>query len=51
MHFLFPYLFRSHPEFMAALSGLVDPQIEYPLLNDPDFQDPGSSGRGTGSGA
>jgi hypothetical protein len=35
-------LFKSHAEFMAALSRLVDPQIEYPLLNDPQFQDPAS---------
>lgn len=36
-------LFKSHTEFMAALSRLVDPQIEYPLLNDPLFQEPSSS--------
>jgi hypothetical protein len=36
------YLFKSHTEFMADLSRLVDPQIEYPLLNDPQFRDPGS---------
>lgn len=35
------HLFKSHTEFMAALSRLVDPQIGYPLLNDPQFQDPG----------
>jgi hypothetical protein len=28
---------------MGALSQLVDPQIEYPLLNNPAFEDPGSS--------
>jgi hypothetical protein len=36
------YLFKSHAEFMAVLSRLVDPQVEYPLLNDPQFQDPAS---------
>jgi len=35
------YVFRDHKEFMAELSRLVDPQIGYPLLNDPDFRDPG----------
>jgi hypothetical protein len=25
---------------MASLSRLVGPQVEYPLLNDPQFQDP-----------
>jgi hypothetical protein len=34
------HLFKSHTEFMTALSRIVDPQIEYPLLNDPEFQDP-----------
>jgi hypothetical protein len=34
-------LFRNHAEFMASLSRLVDPQVQYPLLNDPQFQDPG----------
>jgi hypothetical protein len=37
-------LFRNHSEFMASLSQLVDPQIEYPLLNDPQFRDPETSG-------
>jgi hypothetical protein len=35
------YLFRDHTELMAELSRLVDPQIGHPLLNDPDFRDPG----------
>ena len=35
-------LFKNHTEFMAALSRLVDPRIKLPLLNDPQFQDPGS---------
>jgi hypothetical protein len=34
------FLFRNHAEFMASLSRLVGPQVEYPLLNDPQFQDP-----------
>ena len=34
------YLFRNHGEFVASLSRLVDPQIEHPLLNDPQFRDP-----------
>jgi hypothetical protein len=38
------YLFRDHAEFMAALSRFVDPQTEYPLLNDPQFRDPEASG-------
>jgi hypothetical protein len=38
------YLFRDHAEFMASLSQLVDPQIEYPLLNDPEFRDPATPG-------
>lgn len=33
-------LFRNHAELMASLSEFVDPQIECPLLNDPQFQDP-----------
>lgn len=37
------YLFKDHAEFMTHLSRLVDPQIEYPLLNDPDFRDPSLS--------
>lgn len=40
------YLFRSHAEFMADLSRLVNPQIEHPLLNDPRCQAPGGSGSG-----
>ena len=31
--------FRNHGEFTASLSKLVDPQIAYPLLNDPQFRD------------
>jgi hypothetical protein len=38
------YLFKGHAEFVAALSRLVDPQIGCPLLNDPQFQDPGGVG-------
>jgi hypothetical protein len=38
------YLLRNHAEFMASLSRLVDPQIEHPLLNDPQFRDPEISG-------
>ena len=38
------YLFRNHADFMASLSQRVDPQIEYPLLNDPQFRDPETSG-------
>ena len=34
------YLFKSHIELMAALTKVVDPQIESPLANDPQFQDP-----------
>lgn len=34
------YLFRSHAEFMASLSQFVQAQIDYPLLNDPQFRDP-----------
>jgi hypothetical protein len=34
-------LIHGHAEFMAALSRLIDPQIGYPLLNDPGFLDPG----------
>ena len=37
-------LFKGHAEFMAELSRDVDPQIEYPLLNDPQFQDPSNAG-------
>jgi hypothetical protein len=37
------YLFKDHVEFMAALNRIVDPQIGYPLLNDPQFQSPGTS--------
>ena len=37
------YLFRNHVEYMASLSQLVDPQIGYPLLNDPQFCDPEAS--------
>ncbi len=37
------YLFKSHTEFMAKLSQVVDPQIDYPLLNDPEFREPSSS--------
>ena len=42
------YLFRNHSEFIAALSRFVDPQIEHPLLNDPQFQDPGICGKESG---
>jgi hypothetical protein len=35
------HLFKGHAEFLAALSRLVDPQIEYPLLNDPQFREDG----------
>lgn len=45
------YLLRDHAEFMAALSRFVDPQTGHPLLNDLEFQDPGGSGDGDGSGA
>ena len=34
------YLFPNHAEFMESLSQLVDPQIERPLFNDPQFRDP-----------
>ncbi len=34
------YLFQNHQEFMHALSQVVDPQLEYPLLNDPQFRAP-----------
>ena len=37
------YLFPDHAAFMASLSRLVDPQIGYPLLNDPQFRDPAGS--------
>ncbi len=36
------YLFRNHLEFMTKLRQWVDPQIGYPLTNDPQFQDPES---------
>ena len=35
-------LYKGHKEFMEGLSRLVNPQIESPLLNDPQFQDPGA---------
>jgi hypothetical protein len=31
--------------YMAELSRLVDPQIALPVLNDPQFQDPGGVSR------
>jgi hypothetical protein len=34
------HLFKSHGEFMAALSAMVNPQNQFPLLNDPQFQEP-----------
>jgi hypothetical protein len=37
------YLFKSHGDFMASLSSMVDPQIGYPVLTDPGFCDPGLS--------
>lgn len=36
------YLFQSHAEFMKSLCKFVDPQIDSPLLNDPQFRDPES---------
>lgn len=35
------YLFDTHQAYMDLLSQFVDPQIGYPLLNDPQFRQPG----------
>jgi hypothetical protein len=37
------HLFKSHDDFVAALSAIVDPQIGAPLLNDPQFRNPVSA--------
>ena len=34
------YLFDCHAGYMEQLSRTVDPQLKYPLLNDPQFIDP-----------
>lgn len=34
------HMFDCHATFMSRLSEHVDPQSEFPLLNDPQFADP-----------
>jgi hypothetical protein len=34
------HLFDCHTNFVSRLSEYVDPQTEFPLLNDPQFADP-----------
>ena len=35
------YLYKDHATFMAELSKIANPQIEFNLLNDPQFENPG----------